>query len=94
MSYYTGFNELDLAPLRLLIAARSEAIADSELRDMLKREIRLVAKKRSDLRSGIQNAYSGAPPQGRRLIEEMLQEEDPSFLATIRKDRGQPRDYR
>jgi hypothetical protein len=35
-------SELELMPLRLRIAVHSEAVSDSELRDIISREVRLL----------------------------------------------------
>ena len=83
MSYYTGFNELELAPLRLLIAARSVTL-DQELKDMVRRELRMLLTLRPHLRYAVRTAYNAAAPDGRGLFEATLQEIDPSLLATMR----------
>jgi hypothetical protein len=84
MSYYTGFNELDLIPVRLIVAVRSDALDDGELQDMVRREIRLIITRRPDLRPILHTAYNEALPWGRRFIERTLHELDPSLLATIK----------
>jgi hypothetical protein len=72
MSYLTGFNDLHLAPLRFLAAARSGALADQEVQEMVRRELRLAAARRPALRPPLREAYASAPPADRRFIEQAL----------------------
>jgi hypothetical protein len=83
MSYYTGPNDTALMGLRLLIATRSEAIADPDLQILVSGEIRTIVKTRPDLKGAILAAHRDALPQGRELIEATLRDFDPDLLATM-----------
>jgi hypothetical protein len=84
MSYYTARNELALAPVRLIVAVRSEALADSELRDLVQHDIRTIVTRSPNLRPVIRDVYLNALPNGRTFMDEVLKELDPEFLATLR----------
>ncbi len=84
MSYYTGANEIGLLPLRVLLAARSDAFADSELQTFVQRDMRIIVTRKPELKSAIRAAYRDALPAGRQFIERMLSELDPGLLASLR----------
>jgi hypothetical protein len=84
MSYFTGPNEPALTPLRLLIAARSNAIADPDLQILVGQEIRTVVTRKPDLKPSILVAYRNASPEGRRFIEAKVGELDPTLLGAVR----------
>jgi hypothetical protein len=81
MSYYTGPSELELMPLRLRIAAQSDAF-DIELRDTVSREVRLLLSHQQ--KSAIIAAYNAAQPAGKHLIEQTIREIDPSVIELLR----------
>jgi hypothetical protein len=82
MSYYTGPSELELMPLRLWTAVRSDAFSDIELRDSISREVRLLFNHQQ--KSAIVAAYNAAPSLGRKLIEQTIREIDPSAAESLR----------
>ena len=82
MSYYTGPSELELMPLRLSIAVRSNAFSDFEIRDSISREVRLLFTHQQ--KSAIIAAYDAAPSLGRQLIEQTIREIDPSAVESLR----------
>jgi hypothetical protein len=82
MSYFTGPSELELMPLRLWIAARSDAFSDIELRDSISREVRLLITHQQ--KSAIFAAYAAAPSAGRQFIEQTIREIDPSAVESLR----------
>jgi hypothetical protein len=84
MSYYTAPNQAELTPLRLWVSLWTRAIEDSEIREMVGREIRTVIGYRPELKPAIGSAYRLALPSGRRVIEATLAELDPIFLSDIR----------
>jgi hypothetical protein len=83
LSYYTGPNEISLMPLRLLLAVRSSAILDDEVKSSVALDIQRIIMLRPDLKPAITLAYQNALPKGREIIEAALKQIDPSFLATI-----------
>jgi hypothetical protein len=86
MSYYTGSGEFELVPLRLGVALRSNAIFESELQQLVQREMRAIVAKRPDLKPSIRQAYDDALPEGRVFIEQALSNLDPALLATFKSN--------
>lgn len=84
MSYYTGPNELSLAPLRINIATRTAAIADPELQILVGGEISTIITRRPDLKPAIFAAYRNALPEGKRFIEAQVGALDAGLLASLR----------
>jgi hypothetical protein len=82
MSYYTAPSELELMPLRLSIAARSNAFSDIELRDSISREVSLLFTHQQ--KSAIVAAYREARSDRRQLIEQTIREIDPSAAESLR----------
>jgi hypothetical protein len=79
-SYYTAPNEAALIPIRLLVAVRSDALADVELRELVGWQLRTIATRKPDLKYAIKVAYRQASPMGRKFLETSLQELDPALL--------------
>ena len=91
MSYYTGTNELELFPLRIRLASRSEnTFADTELRTLVQRDIRIIVTRKPELKPTIRAAYHDALPAGRQFIEQSLGELDPGLLASLRSGDRRP----
>jgi hypothetical protein len=84
MSYYTGPNETALIPSRLLFATRSSAIADPDMQDLVRREIRTIVTHGPQLRPTLSAAYRNASPAGRRFIDDEVGALDPNLLTAIR----------
>jgi hypothetical protein len=88
MSYFTGPSDEALMPLRLRVAAASEAIGDTDVQELVRRDLRLLlAQKR---KSAVAEAYAGASPAGKRLIEGAVGEIDPSNLESLRVGTQKP----
>jgi hypothetical protein len=81
MSYYSGPSELQLMPLRLGIAARSDPFSDVELRDFMSRELRLLITHQQ--KSAIFATYDTAHPAARQLIEQTIRDIDPSAFKSL-----------
>ena len=84
MSYYTGANETDLIPLRLLLAIHSDALADKDFQQLVRHDIRTIVIHKPELKPAILATYRGALPIGQQFIEETLEEVDPTLLTKIR----------
>ena len=82
MSYYTGQSEEALMPLRLRMAARLDAISDTSLQILVRRDLRLLLAQQQ--KSAVKEAYEDASPGGRRFIEAAVGEIDPSSLGSLR----------
>jgi hypothetical protein len=81
MSYYTGPSEQDLMPLRLRIAARSNVFADSEIRELVARDLRFFLARNE--KSTIVDAYHAASPAGKQFIEQTVRDFDPSAVESL-----------
>jgi hypothetical protein len=87
MSYYTGLSEFSLMPLRLLMALRSNALTDGDVRPLVEGDVRTILTRRPDLKDALILAYQSAGPDGRRFLESAVTNTDPSFVATMRVGR-------
>jgi hypothetical protein len=86
MSYYTAPNEFSLLPMRLRVALASD-VREAELRNMIKRDIRLVLSRLSTLEPALVIAYRSAPADRKVFAENLIAEVDPLYLKTIRTPR-------
>lgn len=84
MSYYTGPNQTDLVPPRLLVATQSAAVANPELRDLVSRDVRTIVAHRPELRSALFVAYRSASPDGKRFLDAEIGSLDQNLLSTVR----------
>jgi hypothetical protein len=84
MSYYTGPNQLHLIPLRLLTATHSNALTDSDLQQLVQRDVRMILTRWPELRPALAAAYENAEPDAKRFLEGAVTETDPTFLQTMR----------
>jgi len=85
MSYYTAPYNLALTPLRLSVATRGDALRDADLQQFVEQDLRMIFAGKPELRQAVIAAYATASAEGRRLVERIAQEVDPSFLASLRK---------
>ena len=83
MSYYTGANETELIPLRLILAVNSQALADEDFQQLVRHDIRIIVTRNPKLEPAIVAAYRNALPPGRKFLEETLEEIDPALLARL-----------
>jgi hypothetical protein len=85
MSYYTAPNDLHLLPLRLHVALASD-LRDTELRDMIKRDIGLVLSRLPALEPALVAAYRSAPPDRKVVAESLISEVNPRYFKTMRTE--------
>jgi hypothetical protein len=81
MSYYTGPSERPLIPLRLLIAARLDALEDIEVQQFIRRDLRYLLALRQT--SAVAEAYASASPAGKRFLEQAVDDIDPAYRAAL-----------
>lgn len=84
MSYYTAPNDLALFPLRLQTSLQPNNLRDPEIQDLAKRDIRLVVTKMPSLKPALIAAYRAAPPASKAMVERLITEIDPTYLAAMR----------
>jgi hypothetical protein len=82
MSYYTGPSEQDLMPLRLRVAVQLVSFDDIEIRQFVRRDVRLLLARKQ--KPAIADAYNAASPSGKRFIEQTVSDIDPSALGSLR----------
>jgi hypothetical protein len=88
MSYYTGPSERALIPLRVLVAARLDALDDIEVQQFIRRDLRfLLAQKQSP---AVAEAYAGASRAGQQFIENAVRDIDPAALGLLRSGAPMP----
>ncbi len=83
MSYYTGANETELIPLRLLLAVSSEGLIEKDLQQLVRHDIRTIVTRKPELKPAILAAYRDAPPLGRQFLEDTLRQIDPTMLEKL-----------
>jgi hypothetical protein len=84
MSYLTSPADVKLIPARLAVASRSPAIADADLKNLARGDIRLILTRRPDLKPAITSAYSRGSAEGKAYIGEVVRSLDPGFAASLR----------
>jgi hypothetical protein len=84
MSYYTGANETELIPLRLLLAVNSEGLIEKDLQELVRHDIRTIITRKPELKPAILAAYRDAPAPGRQFLEDTLKQIDPTMLEKLR----------
>jgi hypothetical protein len=84
MVYYTGASDIELVPPRTKLALRlDDAMADVELRDLVKRDLELILRRRPELTPALVEAYKSATPAGRALADSVVARLEPGFLGTL-----------
>ena len=84
MSYFVAPNEMKLMPVRLDTATLFDALADPDLKELVRGDVRLMVTRRPALRASVVSAYRRASSRGKAFLEEAVQSIDPSFLPTLR----------
>lgn len=84
MSYFTSPDDLTLAPLRLERAATSNALADKDLQEFVKSDMRRIWTFQPQMKSAIVTAYRLAWPQNQPLMEALATEVDPALGQLLR----------
>ena len=84
MSYYTGSNQSDLAPLRIFVSVSLPELSDIELQEMVRRDIRMIITCEPDLKPAVIAAYKNAPTTTKKFMENVISEVDQQFLDSVR----------
>src|SRR5262249_40175426 len=80
MSYYTGPSEISLTPLRLHVAASSNALTDSDVQRFVQRDVRMILTRWDELKPALIAIYKDAAPDAKRFLESAIADVDSSFL--------------
>ncbi len=83
MSYYTAPNERALFPMRVKASLAANGLQDMELPDMIRRDIRLMART-PVFKPALGAIYKGASGPSRDFVERAMSEIDPAYLASLR----------
>jgi len=84
MSYFTGPNQSDLIPSRLNIATVSNALKDSDLKELARGDVRSILLRYPDQRQFLVGDYFRGSTVGKAFLEEAVAAFDPGFLGTLR----------
>jgi hypothetical protein len=84
MSYFIAPNEMKLMPVRLDAATLFDALADPDLKELARGDVRLMVTRQPELRASVTSAYRRASRRGKAFLEEAVQSIDPSFLPALR----------
>jgi hypothetical protein len=88
MSYYTGPSDHALMPLRLRIAVQLDGSKDVEIREFVSRDLRLLLAQNQ--KSAIAEAYNVASPSGKKFVESIIKDIDPSALDFLQRAQRRP----
>jgi hypothetical protein len=84
MSYFTAPNDPQLMPVRLDTATLFDALADADLKELARGDLRLMLTRRADLKPAVASAYRRASSLGKSFVEESVQSIDPAFMPILR----------
>ena len=84
MSYLTARNDAGLMAVRLDLANSSNALADPDVRELARGDVRLILLRRPELRPAVASAYRRASTLGKAFLDDAIRSIDPSFLAALR----------
>lgn len=88
MSYFTAPSAPELAPWRLKRAATSSALADKDIQEFIKSDIREILQRRPEFQQAIIAAYRSALPQNQPIFESLVADVDSAAAQSLHS--GQP----
>jgi hypothetical protein len=83
LAYYTGPNEVDLIPQRLLVSVHPEMLADGDIQRLVRHDIRTILTHAANLKPAILAAYQHASPAGKSFLTAAVEEVDPGFVEEL-----------
>jgi hypothetical protein len=84
MAYFTAPTDTRLIPVRLDIAGRFDALADPDVNDLVRGDVRLILTRRPELKPAIVSAYRRASDLGKASLVDAVQSIDPTFVPILR----------
>jgi hypothetical protein len=84
VAYFIAPNDARLMAVRLDTATRFNALADPDVKEFARGDVRLMVMRQPELRPAVISAYRRASSLGKAFLEEAVQSTDPSFLPTLR----------
>jgi hypothetical protein len=85
MSYLTGQNRADLIPTRLGSVTSGNSLADADLAELARGDVRAILTQLPDQRPTLVADYARASQAGRQFLEAAAKAIDPKFVETFRK---------
>jgi hypothetical protein len=85
MSYLTGPNLAEIIPIRLSAVTANNALADSDLGDLARSDVRALLTKLPEQRQNLVNYYAGASEVGKKFLDQSVAALDPGFSDKLRK---------
>jgi hypothetical protein len=85
MTYFTAPNDTQLMPVRLDTATSFDALADPDVRDLVRGDVRLMLTRTPELGTAVVSAYRRASNLGRIFLQEAVQSINPSFALNPRR---------
>jgi hypothetical protein len=90
MSYVVAPADSRLMPVRLATATVDDALADADLRQLVRGDLRLMLIRHPDLRAAVVAAYQRASSRGKDFLEQATASIDPGFMPMLRGARRSP----
>ena len=84
LAYFTAPNDARLMPIRLDTATSFDALADPDLKELVRGDVRLMVTRQPALKPAVVSAYRRASNLGKAFLEESVRSIDPQFLAILR----------
>ena len=84
MSYFTGPSRAGLIPARLDIVTLSNALADSDLKELARGDVRAILTQFPDQRQALVADFARGSSIGKTFLEENARIFDPKFADTLR----------
>ncbi|WP_407147342.1 hypothetical protein [Bradyrhizobium sp. ORS 86] len=84
MTYFTAPSDARLMPVRLDVAGRSDMLADPDISDLARSDVRLIMTRRPELKPAIVSAFRRASDRGKAFLQDAVQSIDPAFAQTLR----------
>ncbi|MBH5369022.1 hypothetical protein [Bradyrhizobium glycinis] len=85
MAYLTAPNEAELMPVRLDAATRFDALADPDLRELVRGDLRLMLTRQPDQNAAVVSAYHRASGRGKAFLEEAILMIAPTFSSALHR---------
>ncbi|KWV58511.1 hypothetical protein AS156_33500 [Bradyrhizobium macuxiense] len=84
MTYFIAPNDMRLVPVRLDVAGRFDLLADPDIKDLARSDVRLIMTRRPELKPAIVSAFRRASDRGKAALQDAVQSIDPTFVPSLR----------
>ncbi|VIO71723.1 hypothetical protein CI41S_30880 [Bradyrhizobium ivorense] len=84
MAYFTAPNDTRFVPVRLDVAGRFDLLADPDIKDLARNDIRLIMTRRPELKPAIVSAFRRASDRGKAFLQDAVQSIEPAFVPMLR----------